>query len=182
MALSVHPALAEPYRPLPRYPPGKVKERVAGSRAAQRLHPDAPAAPIAVADEGPQADAEESVHVIAIPPLPGSPPPAAHARRTTPAPARRAPGAAAAVEAAARPAPAAPADAPADERGARVAAGEPPAAPVPETRTAELKVSVGQDGSGGGIVMLVEDPSGVRIELTLDAGGRLLAVRRAGAM
>ncbi len=55
------------------------------------------------------------------------------------------------------------------------------ASPGPTARPSELKVSVGQARSDGGVVMLVEDPSGARIELVLDGGGRLLSVQRAGA-
>lgn len=74
----------------------------------------------------------------------------------------------------------APTEAPAEPERPR-ALDRQAASPAPTARPGELKVSVGQARSDGGLVMLVEDPSGARIELVLDGGGRLLSVQRAGA-
>jgi hypothetical protein len=44
---------------------------------------------------------------------------------------------------------------------------------------ADLKVTLGQGRAAGQFTMLLEDPSGARIELTLDVSGRLLGVQSA---
>ena len=188
LAVTAYPALAEPYRTLPRYTPETVRPRVAGSRAAQRVHSQAPVVPVAATEPAAPAEVEEPVHVVAIPPQPEPLGPANRARRG----ASPSPPPPPIVAAAAKPVPAAPPRAPMEQGGALSAARVPapaapaaiaPAAALPApAKLADLKVTVGQAGADGGFVMLVEDPSGARIELTLDGGGRLLSVRRAGAL
>jgi hypothetical protein len=82
LGLVAAPAFAEPYRPLPRYPDHRVRQRAASARAAQKLHLDQasrPAAPFASRERPTAAAAQvDEVHVIAIPPL-------SKARRPTPA-------------------------------------------------------------------------------------------------
>jgi hypothetical protein len=175
LAVIAYPALAEPYRPLPRYPTERVRKRAAGNRAAQRVHSQAPAAPVAAAAPA-QEDTVEPVHLVSMPPQPAPSGPASRASRpTSPAPT-------AVSQAPANAAPAAPPATPYDRGGALVAAAGPAAASPAPAKPADLKVTLGQVGADGGFVMLVEDPSGARIELTLDGGGRLLSVRRAGAL
>ena len=187
LALFGLPALAEPYRPLPRYPSDKVKERTAGARAVQKAHQQSPEGMV-VAEPAPAneqvvlrtGETEEEIHVIAIPPLPENLQATPRARRTAPL----APPAVAAPLEERRDAGASTQAKVAGANAAQVDASEGPAPSSPGAKTklaaSDLKVSVGQARSDGQFVMLVEDPSGVRIELTLDGGGHLLDVRPAG--
>jgi len=236
LALLASPARAEPYRPLPRHSPEKVRERISESRASQKLHEDAPVQPASAAPQetGRQGERKDEIRVIATPPLPASR--RDSERRATRPPDGMAP--AVAVEAkpslfevkpspvevkpslvevkpspvaakpslveakpslvevkpspvevkpspvAAKPSPAAPQEAQPQERPLRAPAGEAVAAAIPaspkKVAPRELKVSVVEARPGGRFVMLVEDPSGARIELLLDGSGRLLSVRPAG--
>ena len=229
LALLASPARAEPYRPLPRHSPEKVRERISESRASQKLHEDAPVQPASAAPQetGRQGERKDEIRVIATPPLPASR--RDSERRATRPPDGMAP--AVAVEAKpslfevkpspvevkpslvevkpspveakpslvevkpslveakpspveVKPTPVAPPEAQPQERPLRAPAGEAVAAAIPaspkKVAPRELKVSVVEARPGGRFVMLVEDPSGARIELLLDGSGRLHSVRPAG--
>lgn len=133
LGLLALPVLAEPYRPLPRYPLHRVKERAAGARTVQQSPAPAPVTAIRSARQVAGTAQPSSDEVFE-----GR---AAHGEGV-----------------------------PATARASEA-----------EVAPAELKISVGQGSDGGHLVMLVEDPSGARIELTLDEGGRLLAVRPASS-